>query len=141
MPDSIDNAVAKSNGTTPEEEETKTPTRKGALPPNKDQLVEKQRPKAKAHADKTESDRNTLFIKENDTPVEALKKEYTPMPLKVPKFKKFLELCTNINKVAKERTATSKENIQKGKELFTYPLKGGAAASSPTTAPDIPQNS
>lgn len=121
MADAIDEAIVKTDSTY-KAEDSSTEEKKETLPPYKNEPVLKKRPSAISHADKCEQDRNKLEKKEKDEKPEPVKKEFTPKNLEDNKFDKFIEYCKKINEVAKERTATSKANIQKGKDLFTFPM-------------------
>lgn len=121
MADAIDEASAKTDSSY-KVDDVRTDEKKEDLPPYKNEPVLKKRPDAISHAEKCEQDRSKLEIKERDDKPEPVKKEFTPKKLESPKFEKFIEYCTKINEVAKERTATSKANIKKGKDLFTFPM-------------------
>lgn len=96
---------------------------------------------AEAQHVKAEADRIKLLQKEQ-LDVEVKKVIYTNNPQGYSKVEKYIDKCTEINKVRDERIPTSKGNVTLSKKSFTFPIKkkvtGDEPPEPPPPAPTIP---
>jgi hypothetical protein len=141
--DAIDKANNKSAGkdagyvSTPSKSSESKSERIAKLPRVKTPEIIQREQEANAQSSKAESDRITLLQKE-ETDVEIKKKIFTDTPEEYKKVEKYIEMCTEINLVRKDRIKTSNENVTKSKKAFTYPMKNVGKKQPEEPAPELP---